>query len=59
MSIFGDNSYSNNLATTPINLFSDGHTQSQNIFLQYFENDTPYIRSVGVYNFNSTLYINY
>lgn len=59
MSLFGDNSYLNNLATNPINLISDGNNQSQNIFIQYFENDTPYIKNVGTYNFNSTLYINY
>lgn len=59
MSLFSDNSYSSNIATNPVNLISDGNIQQQNIFIQYFENDSPLLKSIGTYNFSSTLFINY
>lgn len=59
MSIYSDNSYSNNIAINPVHLISDGTMQQQNLFIQYFENDSPLLKSIGTYNFNSTLFINY
>lgn len=59
MSIFSDNSYSNNIAINPVNLISDGTQQQQNLFIQYFENDSPLLKTIGTYKFNSTLFINY
>lgn len=59
MQIFGDTSYSRNIASEPVDLQADGTNKIQTLYLQHFENGNPLISKAGTYNFASTIIINF
>lgn len=59
MQVFGDSSYSKNIASEPVDLQADGTNKIQTLYLQHFENENPIISKAGTYNFASTIIINF
>lgn len=59
MKVFGDSSYTNNLASNPIALVADGSNNNFTLYMQYFANGNEVLSKAGTYNFHTVVRIDY
>lgn len=59
MKVFGDSSYTNNLASNPIALVADGSNKNYTLYMQYFANGNEVLSKAGTYNFHTVVRIDY